>query len=1214
MFGDNSSSIFWNIIKNKKENNDVSAKEKQYSFFLERKSNELGVEGDLMAKIEKLSTYKKICLLQGLLKEMKSIKERFEDNKKEMLEKIRNNCYNFYQCKIGMKEIYDYSTTDTPEIHNNYTLIEDPKEKLEHNFDMLYKILFLIRDNNDIMINIIKNCPTKSFEQLSDFIVNFFYENTIESTFNEEELLVIIYLIIEDLIINKMPKTFSALNLNKHSYIDDSILSHIFRSITRKVDVRNFICTILTEILIKLEGYNKSLSISTKQNKPVDNNCFETKIFTRKSVETENNKINITRAGFNEENISKRRNLTMVGGFSSNLGKKLHSTLTIRDNPKKMGSSLLSIEEGEGEGDGEELGKRLMSEDLEKKLEIEKIKLNPFFENTSVTLGFLNQVLAQYDEAESQDCTTIAMRDFIDMQINQISCENCEEIFSNNIKNDKLKNFIFENTTEKSDELVNSIINNYKRITNFINKLLEIIYNNITSLPYILKSIYMIIDVLIDKKYSNKKVKSLEYQKLMLLSNYLIGNVILPLVTNPNYSGIVTTDVISKITKDNLEIVTKIFKKMLSGKLFDNKSDPEYTIFNKYIILALPKVFCIINSITSQKKKLNLCKKIQYLMDSINDIDNPNRNINYEYFNENQENIQQQSVCFSWQNLIILIDLIKCNKELLNNVKYKKIIEEFQKFREYCANKYRENKDKRKYEFFLLEKINYNPDFQNNINRILEDNIFALMPNNENDNISIFKKCLVDVLAYVNILHKENFNYYVQKNRENRIQDYDIILKLLIEQTYKDYIANEFEGGGEGETPNPTHHNNDEKMFEVNFPGLEENDNEDADFRDILFPQIIESVKYELSHNLDDVKAKRIVFCSSYLQLHINDLPENYKGNNYCLLLMEIMKKGEEIINELNVSILNQFYLKFKGGEKLNMIISNNYNQIKNMEKCICIEYLFEKLELPCKFNVKTDKEKVITYITYEQINREFAYIRDIQTFIDLFPDFRKFEDKVDDLIDHEEKVELCNVLNSYFKDLRTLIKNENIVKRFSADELETIIFELENYILFKLHDKLFPGKSTKTDIKFYNKCCRLKFVKPENLIKDKKMINEKLWEAAMVLINEMDTKLTPQDKVKNFGKAFAILQNSITFCSGKNELGIDDTISTLIYVVLKSSPKNISSNSKYCQLFLNPELAKKQYGILMSQLEMVKNIIYDMKYTDLIGVTEEEFGKDEDV
>ena len=166
---------------------------------------------------------------------------------------------------------------------------------------------------------------------------------------------------------------------------------------------------------------------------------------------------------------------------------------------------------------------------------------------------------------------------------------------------------------------------------------------------------------------------------------------------------------------------------------------------------------------------------------------------------------------------------------------------------------------------------------------------------------------------------------------------------------------------------------------------------------------------------------------------------------------------------------------------------------------------------------------------------------------------------------------------------------------------------------MFKLYDKLFPKESVKSDVKFYKKCCRLDFVKPENLIKDKRMINEKLWKTSMDLINEMDAKLTPQDKVKNFGKAFSILQNSITFCSGKNDLGIDDTISSLIYIMLKSKPKNIFSNSKYCQLFLDPELSKKQYGILLSQIEMIKNIIYDMKYSDLIGVKEEEFGKDEE-
>ena len=38
------------------------------------------------------------------------------------------------------------------------------------------------------MLNIIKNCPENSFDQLTDFLVNFFYENTIDCSFREEEL------------------------------------------------------------------------------------------------------------------------------------------------------------------------------------------------------------------------------------------------------------------------------------------------------------------------------------------------------------------------------------------------------------------------------------------------------------------------------------------------------------------------------------------------------------------------------------------------------------------------------------------------------------------------------------------------------------------------------------------------------------------------------------------------------------------------------------------------------------------------------------------------------------------------------------------------------------------------------------------------------------------------------------------------------------------
>ena len=47
-------------------------------------------------KLNNFTTFEKIIILQNLLKEIISIKERFEDNKNKMIEKIYLNCYNFF--------------------------------------------------------------------------------------------------------------------------------------------------------------------------------------------------------------------------------------------------------------------------------------------------------------------------------------------------------------------------------------------------------------------------------------------------------------------------------------------------------------------------------------------------------------------------------------------------------------------------------------------------------------------------------------------------------------------------------------------------------------------------------------------------------------------------------------------------------------------------------------------------------------------------------------------------------------------------------------------------------------------------------------------------------------------------------------------------------------------------------------------------------------
>ena len=1204
MLVDKSTNIFWNMIKTKNkskknQNLPTSLKKKHGSIFIEQQFNQTGATENPMKIIEKLPTYTKISILQGLLKEISSIKERFEDNKKVMLEKIKQNCYRYYKNKIGMKEIYDYCLSNYTDNHTNYILIEDNIIKLDDKYDVIYDVIFLLRNNNDLMLNIINNCQENSYDQLTDFLVNFFYENTIDSSFNEEELMVIIYLIIEEYIFNKLPK--ETMNNNKTynqktiNYFNENILYHIFKSLTRKPDVRNYTVSVISESLLKLEGYNDIISVETKV---ISNNFIKDKNFQL-------NQINSITSKKTDPYINNSQSFDdRSTALSYELSKTFSGSYSLNNN------ILNKIED-------------ISNREVEEKINLDNIELNPSFSDVDVNLEYLNEKLSEYSQKNTKDDITISMKQYVHNLINKINLEN-NEIFSNITKMKALKIFKALNSNENSELLTDIIIKNYNKITNFIDEILTKIKENITSLPYIIKSINNIINILIDKKYSKEKTKDFELQKYMILSNFLIGNIIIPLISNPDFNGIITTCVISKITKDNLEIVTKIFMKILSGDLFTNKKDAEYTLFNRYIIETLPKIFGISKSLNLQKN-FKLPHIIQNLIQTSNIIGNSKRNINYDFFGENQENIQQQSICFSWVDLVILINSIKLYKESnVTNEKYKnnsKLFDKFINMRDFCVDKYNENITNYKREFFVFEKINYSFYFSKQIQNILEDNYLTMMPNKikdnntekdtNNDNLSLIKKCLVEVLTYVNKLHKESFNYFVQKNHEIIIQDNNIILLLLNEMINNKFIESQSEKNNDNDIDFDAF-KKDGKEKIVHLKGLEENENEDADFKEVIFPQIIDTIKYELGHNLDSSKAKRIVFCSSYLQLHIDDLPEKYKESNYCLLIMEIIKKYESIINELNFSIINQYYLKIKGGQKLNMIIMNNYLQIKEMEKCICIEYLYEKLVLPCRLNIKKDGMGNITNVVYENVSGS-SNIHSVASFIDAFPSFRNYSKKVDDIIDLEEKVELDIALNAYFKDLLALVKKEKIINRFSPEEFESITNELENYILFKLYDKLFPEESSATDKKFYKKCCRLDFVKPENLIKDKKMVNEKLWEASMILINEMDEKLTPADKVKNFGKAFAILQNSITFCSGKNELGIDDTISTLIYVVLKAKPKKMFSNSKYCQLLLNPELSKKQYGILLSQMEMIKNIIYDMKYSDLIGVTEEQFGKDEE-
>ena len=1185
------------------------------------------LEQQEIERIEKLTTFNKIIKLQKLLKEMISMKKRFETIKTNIMDKINKNCFNFYKNKISIKEIYDYCQSKKPEEHTSYTLVKDSRQFFKDInrdiYDDVYNFLFLIRNNNKIMLQLIDKCDIKYYEELCVFLTNFCYEDTINSSFIQEELMLLIYLIFEKNIFQKLPEQIKNTD-NEFSFSifrnKENIIYYILRSLSRKADIRNFLCSILVDSITKLQE-NRKFVLS---NIFYPNNSEE----EITDIEEDNDFGNIQkRLTLRNDIITLQMKLTMTPNIKIN---RAASNKNVKLSPKILeiiqNTNLENLNNND-END-KESNLSITSDNIPEE-ELNQNDLDPFFIENNVSLSFIQDKLKEYEHISKNNLVNLAIKDYLNSLINDIN-ESQEEIYSNkmivnyiiSLKNKKEEN---ENNNEESfDKIIEVIKNNYNAITEIIDDILNKLKENITTVPVIIKCISNIIEQLLNKKYIEKKSESLlnNFQKYSFKLNFLIGNILLTSLINPDYNGIFTSDLLSINTSKNLKIVYNILDKFLSGKLFINTFD---SLFNKYIIEMVPKILDIIDNI---EKNFKLPDVLQNLVNTCTDINNEKRlnDFEYNYFYEKNENIQYQSICFNVDILTLLIDLARKIEDKITN---QEEIEIFEKVLSYsnCLNDIiKKNNINRKSEFIHLVKINYNSKIESKINLILKDNFVGIKQIQNINSIIYFKKCITEVLAYVNIIDKIHFNFFTN-NKEELIHNNDIknlIYKKKLNLEY-DYIIN-------NKAINEIDKNAQEEKF--------------LNFGDVLLPKIMEYLKYEIGNNLEDPKNQRVIFCMQYIQTHLNDIPQEYIENNYYKLFMELIKETMVILNYLNSSILNQLYNKIKEGNKLNLIITSNYMQIKNLEKFKCIEYLYSKLLIPNKFKIQKDKNNNITKIEYEKevekkkekkkkeeenpFLNDFVVINNehepkkveekpkvknelIKKFIDIIPDFKKYEESCDDIIKMEENCGLPVALKNFFKCLKDKVKHEKIIKRFSKDDIESISTELENFILFKLYDKLYPSKSSKEDIKFYKKCCRLNFIKPENIISDKNIYNEKLWKISIDYLNEIDNKYTPQNKIKAVLKSFSILQNSITFCSGKKELGVDDTIKPLIYVLIKSKPKNIFSNINFAQLFINENLAKTQYGILLTQIFMIMRIIKEMKYNELIGVTEEEFGKDED-
>ena len=740
--------------------------------------------------------------------------------------------------------------------------------------------------------------------------------------------------------------------------------------------------------------------------------------------------------------------------------------------------------------------------------------------------------------------------------------KNSTQEYSTSILNKKLED------TKLSSYLYPIYIQDFFELISFLEQLIEDLMNNILLMPNSIKYICKIISILIKKKFNNI-TKS---EENAFISKFIIGKLLIPIISFPSYNAYISDFIISGNTINNINILNLIIKKLFLGKLFSNNNEEaEYTPFNKFIIEKIENVFIFFE----KSKNVYLPNFIEKYINEELPLD-----YSYEFFNENKEEIYATiSICFTIDNLKNLIKGLEKSEDflLINNPKINKLKKSFEKLKKeetlkeikeidnkkkthHISKVNEKNKDKEK-EVEILNFYLYN-DYT--IEKKYE-NLFSI-----NNKIGNF---------YINIKTLEKKKKLEEKERN--------VIKI------KNYLCNSI----------------------GNFRLLNKLDFSDEAISNTI--KMLNEIKtYMSSPNfiLDNNTIPSIWYINSILD-HLTKIPQDYIHNDYKKLFIELMKNLNDSINELDFEKLILFRNKLKFIDKINNYYDNLKQKINNIEFNRYIKEIVEKQFLPIDLILKFGNKENILEITKSSIKekafedkiilenpkKHLTTFKTIEAFTRYFPNFVDIEKKEQiRTIDIIRKLNLQEKLQNYFKIIDEAMKWKN-------QKYESIYKDkVQDYIMNKIYDKIYPSKLIPKDKLIYKKSLSLNWVDP-HLLLEKDYIFDTMLPDIINEFNQINKRKNPFKKLESFRKVMSLIDILIQFNEGiDKEIGADDITPVLNYVFIKACPWGLATDLEFVKSFLDEY---GEYENSIANIQSMCDVILN-SCAETFNLTKEEFNK----
>ena len=770
----------------KRESSDLALDRNKFSTEIDQISQD-----DTISSIEKKNTMEDFLVektinkwlnLQKIIKEEITLEDVIIKQQQEDTKNLKSYFIEYFKIKLNTRknwnDIKELKLVDDkqPNISSAYSINEDLGNFHEAS-EPIKNLFFILRNNYDYLTRLISLIKPEDFSKNSDninslveLLNNNFYENILIPNPEQQELLILIYKLLEKEIVPMM-------GVCPQNFLKDDTISGIFlSSFAKKQEIIGYFSMILNYLILSIDDNDSKEIFDLNINNIANSLDKELNEFKKGYSNSEinyksnNNEINIKNILFNE---IPKINIKFKNSFELEAEKEKEDErkYTLDEN----GIEKLSV-------NYPNKIRKTVNQKYNFKFGNRENKNNY---NSDYKRDLTQNKLVEKILKESDPELKKVYKKLLDQTIN----------YPNKYTNEGLLRLLRAEIDKKSEgvkklaELVENFKYNFLYIKDIIEYLLQIIIDKIIILPYPLRCICKIIKILILKKFPELT----KYEVNSFIGKFILDKCIFPILRLEN-KIFLDPRVYSKKTKNCLDVIISVLSKANNASLFDTYLDPEKTIFNQFILEIIP----ILNKFYDKIIDIKLPKVIEELITkTVNNLENsPNKSIFkfrnskqnnandkdknieksensntqeqkplFEYFGENPDEILHlQSICFSAADIKYILDLISRDINLFKDLPrfsfFSKTYNKIKNQNEIINSLYNEDSSLKKKIFYVIFKDEKNSILEKLAKK--EKKGTSSFLSSEQDSELICKRikfCVKTILKGLNLLNNKDFAY-----------------------------------------------------------------------------------------------------------------------------------------------------------------------------------------------------------------------------------------------------------------------------------------------------------------------------------------------------------------------------------------------------------------------------------------------------------------------